>query len=256
MSDEGFHEIQLNGKQLVFLFMAATVVSVVIFLCGVMVGRGVRDRTVSVAAGEQPVASASTDTTQTDTPPARTVPEANATTGSAAVPAPQQASTSPPLDQVPPPPAEGADEDDYNSLVKGQKDSGVGTMKGRSAPAPARTPDRLTPKTASKTPEPPARKSGSNAPPAVPPAKVAETAPPSSSSGYAVQLAAVRERSEADAIVKRLVSKGYQAYVLVPQPGKAPVYRVQVGRFKNRSEASKIAARLQKDEQFKPWVTR
>src|SRR5690349_10627080 len=42
MSDEGFHEIQLNGKQLVFLFMAATVVSVVIFLCGVMVGRGVR----------------------------------------------------------------------------------------------------------------------------------------------------------------------------------------------------------------------
>ena len=45
MSDEGFHEIQLNGKQLVFLFMAATVVSVVIFLCGVMVGRGVRDRT-------------------------------------------------------------------------------------------------------------------------------------------------------------------------------------------------------------------
>ena len=41
MQDEAFHEIQLNGKQLVFLFMAATVVSVVIFLCGVMVGRGV-----------------------------------------------------------------------------------------------------------------------------------------------------------------------------------------------------------------------
>src|SRR3954454_16686186 len=40
--DEGFHEIQLNGKQLVFLFMAATVVSVVIFLCGVLVGRDVR----------------------------------------------------------------------------------------------------------------------------------------------------------------------------------------------------------------------
>ena len=40
MSDEGLHEIQLKGKQLVFLFMAATVVSVVVFLCGVMVGRG------------------------------------------------------------------------------------------------------------------------------------------------------------------------------------------------------------------------
>ena len=41
-TDDGFHEIQLNGKQLVFLFMAVTVVSVVIFLCGVLVGRGVR----------------------------------------------------------------------------------------------------------------------------------------------------------------------------------------------------------------------
>jgi cell division septation protein DedD len=76
------------------------------------------------------------------------------------------------------------------------------------------------------------------------------------SSGYAVQLAAVRERSEADAIARRLISKGYQAYVLVPQPGKPPVYRVQVGRFKNRGEADRIASRLRRNEQFKPWVTR
>ena len=40
--DDGFHEIQLSGKQLVFLCMATTVVSIVIFLCGVLVGRGVR----------------------------------------------------------------------------------------------------------------------------------------------------------------------------------------------------------------------
>src|SRR5260370_4728055 len=51
IQDEGFHEIQLNGQQLVFLFMAATVVSVVIFLCGVLVGRGVRaERTVVYSA--------------------------------------------------------------------------------------------------------------------------------------------------------------------------------------------------------------
>ena len=41
-TDEGFREIQLNGKQLIFLFMATTVVGVVIFLLGVLVGRGVR----------------------------------------------------------------------------------------------------------------------------------------------------------------------------------------------------------------------
>ncbi|HEV3483853.1 MAG TPA: hypothetical protein VG106_00485, partial [Vicinamibacterales bacterium] len=42
LNDDAFHEIQLSGKQLVFLFMATTVVSVFIFLCGVLVGRGVR----------------------------------------------------------------------------------------------------------------------------------------------------------------------------------------------------------------------
>ena len=49
--DDGFHEIQLSGKQLVFLCMATTVVSIVIFLCGVLVGRGVRPvETIAEAA--------------------------------------------------------------------------------------------------------------------------------------------------------------------------------------------------------------
>ncbi|MEO6224196.1 MAG: hypothetical protein ABIP90_13190, partial [Vicinamibacterales bacterium] len=43
MSDQGFREVQLSGKQLVFLFMSAVVVMVVVFLLGVNVGRGVRD---------------------------------------------------------------------------------------------------------------------------------------------------------------------------------------------------------------------
>ena len=57
IQDDGFREIQLNGKQLVFLFMAATVVSVVIFLCGVLVGRGVAaERGVTDVASMSPPA--------------------------------------------------------------------------------------------------------------------------------------------------------------------------------------------------------
>ena len=48
--DDAFHEIQLSGKQLVFLFMATTVVSVVIFLLGVVVGRSVRAEDITVDA--------------------------------------------------------------------------------------------------------------------------------------------------------------------------------------------------------------
>ncbi len=52
-ADDGFHEIQLSGKQLVFLFIVTTTVLVAIFLCGVLVGRGARG-----ASGEEPEAVA------------------------------------------------------------------------------------------------------------------------------------------------------------------------------------------------------
>ena len=74
--------------------------------------------------------------------------------------------------------------------------------------------------------------------------------------GFAIQVAALREREEADTIVKRLAGKGYPAYVLAPDKGQAPIYRVRVGKFKERREADTVAARLQKEEQFKPWVVR
>src|SRR5688572_21641329 len=74
-TDDGFHEIQLSGKQLVFLFMATTVVSVVIFLCGVLVGRGVRTERAAEAT-ELPVAAAPapTDTVADAGPPAAEPP--------------------------------------------------------------------------------------------------------------------------------------------------------------------------------------
>ena len=42
MADDRSRGVQLTDKQLVFVFMSATVVAVVVFLCGVVVGRGVQ----------------------------------------------------------------------------------------------------------------------------------------------------------------------------------------------------------------------
>jgi DedD protein len=56
MSDQGYREIQLTGKQLVFFFMASVVLAVAIFLLGVSVGRGVRGAQPAV----EPTASAET----------------------------------------------------------------------------------------------------------------------------------------------------------------------------------------------------
>src|SRR5712691_11946752 len=73
MADEGLHEIQLNGKQLVFLFMASTIVAVVIFLCGVMVGRGVRvQRPADAIEASVDAATDPTAVTQAPVPAAST----------------------------------------------------------------------------------------------------------------------------------------------------------------------------------------
>jgi DedD protein len=226
MSDEGFHEIQLNGKQLVFLFMAATVVSVVIFLCGVMVGRGVR--------AQQPTAEAATEFGPATDEPIR--PEQAKGTADPA-PAPAGASGSP--GSVPPPPDPPDDSKYYDELTKAEprQDSKV-------APPPPSEKEKKPAGSAQPKEEKPT-------PPAVNAGPAAVTG-----DGFVVQVAALRDRTEADAIVKRLAGKGYQAFVVNPVPGKPPVYKVQVGRFPERGDAEKTAARLKSQEQYSPWVTR
>jgi DedD protein len=249
--DDGFHEIQLNGKQLVFLFITATVVSVVIFLCGVLVGRGVR-------AGQGAIADASPVSTVADTSPQQP----------AAAPVPTPAGSDPTAAPAPPAPA-----DDLSYFDRLQKPNAAaeqlkppsgrstGTVE-RPAPAAARESaqppaperraevERPAPPAPRETPPPPAPKEAAPAPAA----DAAGLEP--TGQGFAVQIAALNVRSEADAIARRLSSKGYAAYVLAPVGGTPSVYRVRIGKFPTRREAESIAARLQKEEQFKPWVTR
>jgi cell division septation protein DedD len=56
-------------------------------------------------------------------------------------------------------------------------------------------------------------------------------------------------------LAQRLVGKGYPAFVLSPTSGAPPIYRVQVGRYNDRREAEQVARRLEKEEQYKPWIS-
>jgi cell division septation protein DedD len=73
--------------------------------------------------------------------------------------------------------------------------------------------------------------------------------------GFVVQVAAVGERAEAETIARRLAAKGYPAFVTTPA-GAARVFRVRVGKYQDRREAESVAERLQREEQFRPWITR
>lgn len=57
-------------------------------------------------------------------------------------------------------------------------------------------------------------------------------------------------------MVRRLADKGYPAYLIAPSAGAPAVFRVRVGKFQDRREAEEMSARLQKEEQFKPWIVR
>jgi cell division septation protein DedD len=221
--DNGVREIQLNGKQLVFLFMAATVVSVVIFLCGVLVGRGVRTERAVAAEAASNVPGAE--------PPA-------------AAPAP--ASTAVDLTKVEPPtpPAEAVDTTSHDTPAGGRTAVNTDLPKAQEpTPVTVGHDVKHDAKQEAPAPAPAARRAGMPG---------GEPQGP----GFVVQVAALNVRSEADAIAKRLSSKGYDAYVLPSASGAPQVFRVRVGKFASRREAESIATRLQKEEQFKPWVTR
>ena len=207
-AEDGFHEIQLSGKQLVFLFMATTVVSVVIFLCGVLVGRGVR-------------------TERGDNPPVETA-------AAPAVPAPGAVATAgPPAGEPPVPPEEGDD------LSYKKRLESAGTPAEQLKP-PAPDPARQRPV----------------APPVQPAPAAAAPASAGRPGAWVVQVVALQDRNVANTIVRRLTGKGYPAFVVNPS-GSSPaaIYRVHVGRYNDRREAEQVARRLEKEEQFKPWIS-
>ena len=227
LNDEGFHEIQLSGKQLVFLFMATATVLVVTFLCGVQVGRNVR-------TPDRPVEQA--DALTSVIPPAATP-----------TPAQPAAGSGPPASE---PPAPAQEPDDELSYAK--------RLQADNPPAEklkAPSPSAAAPASGAKAAAPAAETPAKPAPAAPPPQKPAATAQSSGRPGaWIVQLTALQDRGAATAIVRRLNGRGYPAFVLDPGPGSPGLYRVQVGGYPDRAGAEQAARRLEKEEQFKPYV--
>lgn len=221
-AEDGFHEIQLTGKQLVFLFMATTVVAVVIFLCGVLVGRGVR------AERAQAENAAPAQTGGEVPPPAAPTTQSNE-----------------------PSPATGEDLT-YAKRLEGEDPKERLKPESRAAAAPDTTPEPPTPAEteADKPPE------ASPAPPTARPSTPAATSQ-AGGGGWVVQVAALRDRGAAVKIVQRLTRKGYQAFIVEPTRGApAPGFRVRVGPFQDRGAAEQASRRLEREEQFKPFITR
>ena len=222
--EDGFREIQLSGKQLVFYGMAAVVFIVVVFLMGVQVGRGVLAQRGLPNAGDDAAFAG-----EAEPPP----PPAAASQGSTPITAGEKLS--------------------YAERLASAEPAAEQLKKADDAPPPspkAESPGTNTTRSAEAT----AGREGGPQPGGPPSRPSAATADPAGA--FSIQVAALRERGEADTIVKRLASKGYPAYVVDPAKGSASIFRVRVGKYKDRAEADTVAAKLEKEEQFKPWIVR
>jgi cell division septation protein DedD len=222
MSDDESRGVHLSDKQLVFVFMASTVAAVVVFLFGVLVGRGVQQaRGPLPDSGMAAASDVVPDGTSMEAPVADGAPRAGSGAEGDDLSYPERLSKAPPAEQVRPVPPP------------------VGDRPEAAAPP--------------EVPAEPVAQTPSDGPPAA-----AAHAAPSSPALWTVQVAAVKRRDEADAIVKRLKTKGYDAFVFVPDiDDRFDGFRVRIGSFKNKRQADLLAERLLLEEKrYKPWVTR
>lgn len=222
MAEEEFHEIQLNGKQLVFLFMAGTVAAVVIFLCGLMVGRNLHVPRLEAAA-------ATTETVSDPTRPVDDLPPALASTNDGTPPVTTRETLTYPEQLEAPKPVDEPLRDDPQTK--------------RAEQVAKAAPEAAKPAPAVAKPRPAAAEK---------PLAAAEPA----GDGWTVQVQAVNSREEAERIARRLNAKNYPAFVTQTGSGNLVKYRIRVGKYPKKQDAETMKTRLERQEQFKPWVTR
>lgn len=83
-----------------------------------------------------------------------------------------------------------------------------------------------------------------------------EATPTIVETGYRIQVRAAESAAEGRAMVARLTSKGYSAYMTRAVVGNSDVFRVRVGPFDTHSAAAAIASRLRSDGFGDVWISR
>jgi len=226
-----------TAKQIVFLFMAATVVAVVVFLCGVLVGRG-----VPIGGGATPTGT-SVGRLPVDLPPPtlgspRSEPSAAAGESSELTYYRRLDGRQTAPDVLGPTSTDGSP--DVEPSTAQVLDGGD---------APSDTPEPLEANIQPATVDDQSPESETSVLGSPPGAQVTD--------GFSVQVMALRSLAAAQEVVTQLSGKGFPATVIRPEVGApSSLFRVRVGPYADRSETQRIMRRLEAEEQFEAFVTR
>ena len=223
------YNIPVSSKQLIVYFVFLVIALSAAFLAGVMVGR-------NVDSSPEPTVRDIQDDRVSDE--AQTSPTPNPLTYGSSLQSDKVEGLATPLAATSPkasPPAQAVT---------------LPTAAVAKPTAPA--PPRATPQSkATPAPKPSAKPTPSAK--ATPLAKAGKSPAPTPLSRLTIQVGAFKERSAADAIVKRLKAKGYSAYLVPVSEG---LFNVRVGSFTEREDAERILNKLETQEKFKPFIVK
>jgi septal ring-binding cell division protein DamX len=229
--EKSYYEIQLDNKQLILVFLAAVTVCVLIFVLGVMIGKGQKEAEIAAATRTEKNALAPESDSNTPQQPlsdiASKATKENNT--SKAVPAEKQEPIQKTAETGPPPePKQEAKQETkqqnfaYEDLDKKDVDQEQATT--------------VAPETSAE----------------VPPTEGV----PKAHGGpqYTVQIMATSSKPKAEQQLSILKSKGYKAFLDETKTGNVSVFKVRVGRFGDTQEAKELASRIKKDLRLETWV--
>lgn len=267
--EKSYYEIQLDNKQLILVFLAGMTVCVLIFVLGVMVGKGKKEAEMAAMKNE------ATTTT--------------------AVPSP---------DVIPPqeiqPATDADDRQKERKNRKGQKEEGDKKSSEEYAyygldktdaqqpltkePVPDTTQKKTTTTEADKTEQDSKAKSDTKDQKEIDVKKVEETPKVAKETvkqepvveqvrtslpdttedvttetkdeggRYTVQVMATASKNKADEQLQFLKAKGYTAFMHTDEIQGGSVYKVRVGKFPDPSSAKKTATRIKQDLKLETWV--
>lgn len=258
--EKSYYEIQLDNKQLILVFLAGVTVCVLVFVLGVMVGKGRKEAEMAaIGKTEGKVVRPEPDLTppqeiQEMKPPAKKQENKKEITKAASTSTQEEDPAYYDLDQDKEKPLE-------KEPTKNQKDektvASKETEKKTTEPKKAETAKAETPKVETpKTSAPKTEVAKAETETKAEPVEEKTVPDPTLKDGgrYTVQIMATSSKAKAEQQLSTLQANGYTAFMKEEKAGDTSVFKVRVGRFSDKDAAKKIATKLKQELQLESWV--
>jgi cell division septation protein DedD len=248
--EKSYYEIQLDNKQLILVFLAAVTVCVLIFVLGVMIGKGQKEAEFAAASRDEKKLAAAEPDSNVPSQPLEDIAEEART---------EQKST--PKEPV----ADKIEPEKTDTRNEPKKTATVTPVKQKEEAASQQQKYAYEELDKTETPVPVAEKPKTESTPVA--EKPKETEPvstaavtegeepkPANGSRYTVQVMATSSKPKAEEQVTRLKSKGYTPFMDESKTGDISVFKVRVGRFADTQDAKEMAQKIKTDLKVETWV--